>query len=86
MLSKSTQTYDRTEKFRYYRSIAEFQEYVLISQYEIQIEQYSRREDSSWLFRDYDAEAKILQLDSVNVEMSIADLYEGVEFGLEDAE
>ncbi|WNZ22740.1 Uma2 family endonuclease [Leptolyngbya sp. NK1-12] len=31
--------YDRTDKFRYYRSIPELQEYVLINQYEIQIEQ-----------------------------------------------
>ena len=30
VLSKSTKDYERTDKFRYYRSIAELQEYVLI--------------------------------------------------------
>jgi Uma2 family endonuclease len=31
VLSKSTQNHDRTDKFRYYRSIPDFQEYVLIT-------------------------------------------------------
>ena len=29
----STKDYDRTDKFRYYRSIPEFQEYILVDQY-----------------------------------------------------
>ena len=33
VLSKSTQNYDRSEKFVAYRSIPSFQEYLLVSQY-----------------------------------------------------
>jgi Uma2 family endonuclease len=60
VLSKSTQNYDHTDKFRYYRSIPEFQEYVLINEYELQIEQYTKTGEAQWLLREFETEdAKI---------------------------
>ncbi len=40
VLSPSTEAYDRGDKFRKYRSIASFCEYLLVSQTEPYIEQY----------------------------------------------
>jgi len=40
VLSPPTEAYDRGEKFRKYRSIASFCEYLLVSQAEPYIEQY----------------------------------------------
>jgi Uma2 family endonuclease len=40
VLSPSTEGYDRGEKFRKYRSLASFCEYLLVSQAEPYIEQY----------------------------------------------
>lgn len=82
VLSKSTKDYDRTDKFRYYRSIPELQEYILINQYEIGIEQYTKTEDSSWLFRAYEADTEKIVFASINIEMAIADIYENVNFNL----
>jgi Uma2 family endonuclease len=81
VLSKSTRNYDRTEKFRYYRSVAEIQEYILIDQYEIGIEQYVKKEGNSWLFRVYESDAEKVTLPTVNLEIAIADIYENVTFG-----
>lgn len=86
VLSKSTKDYDRTDKFRYYRSIPELQEYVLINQYEISIEHYTKTQDNSWLFRAYEAEAEKVMFASINVEMTVQDIYEGVDFALGDQE
>lgn len=83
VLSKSTQDYDRTDKFRYYRSIAELQEYVLINQYEVQIEQFTKTPEGLWLLRDYEADSEVLQLASVDLAMRMTDLYEGVDFSLQ---
>lgn len=80
VLSKSTQDHDRTHKFRYYRSIPEFQEYVLIDQYEAAIEHYTKVEGDTWLFRAYEADAESLMFDSVKLEMSLNDIYEKVDF------
>jgi len=79
VLSKSTQEYDRSDKFKMYRSIPQFQEYVLINQYQIEIEHYTKTSEG-WLLRDYGADTPTIQLRSVELELAIADLYEGVSF------
>ncbi|WP_019498888.1 Uma2 family endonuclease [Pseudanabaena sp. PCC 6802] len=84
VLSKSTRNYDRTEKFRYYRSVVEIREYILIDQYEIGIEQYVKQEDNSWLFRAYESDAEKVALATINLEIAIADIYENVTFELKD--
>ena len=83
VLSKSTKDYDRTDKFRYYRSIPEFQEYLLIDQYEIGIEQYTKTEENLWLFKAYDNPKKI-KLASIDVEITVEEIYEDVDFNVED--
>lgn len=84
VLSKSTKDYDHTDKFRYYRSIAELQEYVLINQYKIEIEHYTKADGNSWLFRAYEGSTDNIVFASINLEMTIADIYENVEFDLGD--
>ncbi len=48
VLSKSTQGYDRGDKFLYYRSIPEFREYLLVSQSEYFIEHYRKTGEGQW--------------------------------------
>ncbi|NJN88497.1 MAG: Uma2 family endonuclease [Leptolyngbyaceae cyanobacterium SL_7_1] len=79
VLSESTEAYDRTTKFAAYRTIPSFQEYVLIDQYSIHVEHYYKTAPRQWIFSEYDEEAT-LTLNSVPVELSLADLYDKVEF------
>ncbi|MBM0743101.1 Uma2 family endonuclease [Phormidium sp. CLA17] len=79
VLSKSTQDYDKTDKFRAYRSIPEFQEYLLVSQYETYVEHHTKTNDG-WIFREYESDSAIIYLSSIGVEIAIADIYEGVTF------
>ena len=44
VLSPSTQNYDRGDKFDYYRSIPQMQEYILISQKRYHVMQYTKTE------------------------------------------
>jgi Uma2 family endonuclease len=85
VLSKSTRDYDRTDKFKYYRSLPEFQEYILIDQYRFYIAQYFKQEEGQWIFNDYEGEEAVLKLASVNFEISFPDLYERVDFELDEA-
>ncbi|MEP0916146.1 Uma2 family endonuclease [Leptolyngbya sp. DQ-M1] len=82
VLSKSTEEYDRSAKFKMYRSIPQFQEYVLINQYQIEVEHYTKTAEG-WLLREYGADAESTVLRSLGIELTIADLYEGVTFDLE---
>jgi Uma2 family endonuclease len=80
VLSKGTKAYDRDEKFASYRSIPSFQEYLLIDQYRVRVEQYSKTEANKWIFSEYSSISDRLMLTSVQVEIAIADLYENIEF------
>lgn len=80
VLSDSTKDYDRGEKFIAYRSIPTFQEYLLISQDAPHVEHYVKQTANQWLFTEYDGLESVVMLSSIGVEMSLADLYENVEF------
>lgn len=84
VLSKSTQGYDRGDKFTAYQSILSFAEYLLIDQTRIHVEHRVRTAANQWVLTTYtDAQAKI-QLTSLNtansIEILILDLYKKVVF------
>jgi Uma2 family endonuclease len=80
VLSTSTQAFDRGEKFKMYRTIPSFQEYLLIDQYSMHVEQYYKSEPNKWIFSEYDAPESILKLNAVPCELSLAELYDKVNF------
>jgi Uma2 family endonuclease len=80
ILSNSTKNYDRGEKFADYRTISSFQEYLLIDQVKPHVERYIRQSQNQWLLIEYDNLDDRFTLSSIGVEVSLADLYEGVEF------
>ncbi len=87
VFSNSAKNYDRGDKFKYYRSIPSFQEYILIDQYSFAVEQYAKQSKGQWLFKEYEGENAILNLDSVNLEIYFQDIYVRVDFGqTEDVE
>jgi Uma2 family endonuclease len=84
VLSKSTQDYDRGEKFKYYRSIPEFQEYILIDQYSFYIEQFSKNTSGKWVLTEYQSEDAVLTLESINYQITFPDIYERVNFDVNE--
>ena len=80
VLSKGTRAYDRDDKFAAYRTIPSFQEYLLIDQYRLRVEQYSKTDANKWIFSEYSCAGDRLMLTSVQVEILLADLYENIEF------
>jgi Uma2 family endonuclease len=79
VLSKSTQDYNRGDKFKFYRSLTTFEEYILIDQYNFYIEQFHKK-TGHWEFRDYHGQEAILTLLSVDFQISLIDLYQRVDF------
>ncbi len=80
VLSRSTQNYDRSEKFVAYRTIPSFQEYLLISQYAVRVEHYVKTAPDRWLLSEYSDPTTVLTLNSFDLQLSIADLYENIDF------
>ena len=83
VLSESTANYDRGEKFRLYRTIPTLQEYILISQSEMHVEQFAKTADNKWILSEDDQENSILTLNSIQFQISFRDIYDKVEFDTE---
>ncbi len=79
VLSKSTEDYDIGDKFMSYRTIPGFGEYLAISQTRPQVAHYVKR-DRGWLLNDAIGLEASLKLESIALEISLADLYDKVEF------
>lgn len=76
VLSDSTEKYDRGEKFEAYRAIPTFQEYVLIAQAKPHVEQYIKQAENQWLFMEYRDLSQTFELRSLNVTITLSELYE----------
>ncbi|WP_425443133.1 Uma2 family endonuclease [Spirulina major] len=77
VLSPSTEAYDRGEKFKKYRSLTSFCEYLLISQTEPYIEQFYNRDSAGrdrWQWQDYTTLDHVLTLHSLNVEVPLTEI------------
>ncbi|MCU0544922.1 MAG: Uma2 family endonuclease [Oscillatoriaceae cyanobacterium Prado104] len=79
VLSKSTRSHDKDDKFAAYRTIQNFQEYLLIDQYEMHVEQYFKTDGNSWIFSEYDGNETI-SLKSLSFQFTLPDIYDKVNF------
>lgn len=80
VLSDSTKSFDLNEKFTYYKSIESFTEYLLIDQYKPHIVLFTKQSEEVWLHREFNALTDKVFLSSLNCEISVADIYENIEF------
>lgn len=55
VLSKSTEGYDRGTKFEMYRRLPTLQDYVLVSQDKMHVEQFQRQPDGRWILEEFDS-------------------------------
>jgi Uma2 family endonuclease len=80
VLSKSTKDYDQGDKFLYYRSIPEFKEYILIDQTQYYVMQYVKTPENQWILTEYETENAQLHLSTINLKLSLKQLYKKVNF------
>ncbi len=80
VLSPSTRSYDKDEKFAAYRSLDSFSEYLLIDQATPHVEHYTKTAARTWLFREYDDLDTTIVWQSLEFSLVLADLYDKVDF------
>lgn len=80
VLSKSTESYDRGNKFDFYRSIPTFEHYILIEQDQIHVEYYQRLADGRWILTVLKDRAGALRLPAIELEINLYDLYSKVDW------
>jgi len=80
VLSESNESYDRGDKFYFYRQIPSLKEYILVAQDKMEVDVFVRGENDLWNIKRYVAADKILKIDSIDVEILIEKIYRNVTF------
>jgi Uma2 family endonuclease len=76
VLSRSTEGYDRGEKFLQYRTqIASLKDYVLVAQNKPRVEHYARQPDGQWPCAEVEGLDAVLYLPSIDCQFQLADIY-----------
>lgn len=79
VLSPSTESFDRGEKSFHYRHIPSLKEYLLVAQDRVHIERYVRQPDGQWVLTDYTQPDGVVPIESLGIELPIAQIYEGID-------
>lgn len=78
VLSESTELYDRSEKFRCYKTLKSLQQYVLISSEKVLIDSFERTEDDFWLLKSAEDLEKEIKIGDCSI--LLKDIYRKVGF------
>jgi Uma2 family endonuclease len=91
VLSPSTEAYDRGNKFKLYRKNPSLRDYVLVDSSKMAIDLYRKDDSGNWYILNYEAGDSLAQpfgtkidLKSVNLTFSIEQVYEDIEFVVEE--
>ena len=79
VISKSTEGYDRGEKFAHYRRLESLKEYLLVSQDRYRVEHYVRQPDNQWLMSELSKLEASIELPSINCSLLLSDVYDRIE-------
>ena len=79
VLSPSTETYDKGEKFAHHQELTSLREYILISQDRIHVTHH-RLLESQWASKEFHAPEDVLLLNSIECKLPLQDIYTRVIF------
>ena len=82
VLSKSTEAYDRGNKFRLYSKNPILQDYLLVSSTSVEIDLYHKNDAGEWVIANYQA-GDAIELRSIGLRFPIEPVYRGLELGPE---
>ena len=79
VLSKSTEAFDRGRKLALYMALPSVVEIALVSVVEVRVDKYTRQPDGIWRFDGYSALESQVPFASLGCEISLGEVYAGVE-------
>lgn len=79
VLSDSTEKFDRGEKFRQYKLIESFHEYLLIAQDSVNVTLFQKHSERFWLQSDYVA-GESFHLNTLDIDLEVDSIYLGIVF------
>jgi Uma2 family endonuclease len=77
----STAAYDWGETFDHYRRLPSLTDYLLVWTERVHVDHYRRQENNDWLLHIAESLEETLYLEGVGCRLSLAEIYERIEFG-----
>jgi len=77
VLSSSTKSYDRGDKFKLYRDIKSLKEFILVDSKSIVVEAFRINESGHWELEEYKTIEETLLVKTVILTIPLTDIYEG---------
>ncbi len=81
VLSPSTESYDRGQKFEFYKKLESLREYLIVAQDRIDVERYSRQESGEWEAVSVQTLDGVVDLPAIGCRLAIRDIYDKVDIG-----
>ena len=75
IISSSADPTEKMQKVESYLAIPSIKECLVVKADEMRIEHYSRQNAKQWLYRIYDERDAVISLESVNVKISLSEIY-----------
>jgi Uma2 family endonuclease len=85
VLSDSTELYDRTKKFRLYKSIPELKHYLLIQQNEPWVDVFTADDRGFWYLREFTGLDTAVELEAIDFHLPLSAIYRKVDFAADEA-
>ena len=80
VLSPSTESYDRGNKFFTYQQIPALKEYILVDSSAISIQTIVKKDDGLWKFESVSGLSAVLHISTIDQQILLSDIYRKVEF------
>jgi Uma2 family endonuclease len=80
VLSPSTKSYDRGDKFKLYRDVDSLKEYILVDSKSVMIEVFRVNDSNHWELEEYKRVEEVLIIKAVQLSIPLTDIYEGIAF------
>lgn len=75
VLSKSTEKRDRGDKAEDYFRLDSLKDYILVSQYRVRVEHFSKQSNNEWTLRIYESLDDMIDLPSINCKVPLKLIY-----------
>jgi Uma2 family endonuclease len=80
VLSPSTRSCDRGDKFTLYRSIVSLQDYLLVDSEQAFLEHFRRTSEGGWILHEYRDLSEAVSIKSIDESLPLSVIYENIEF------
>ena len=83
IFSSISKSASHTQKLEGFLAVPDIKEFLLVNESEMRVEHYSRQNAKTWMYRIYDERDDMINLESINCKLALAEVYGQIKLGME---